>query len=258
MKIEQACRTQIISLLVNVVTKKLRDYKPETDHKPFHYRLLGKDRYAVFSFIHSINTSLGSSIWEQTAGMLAQSAGYKAKHSFKLLGNIDDKTAALIDNLHRDLRETKRDADKKAETKEIRNAILPSIPQKHPDSTVDFFIIIDGVEYYFDLKTAKPNVEGFAQLKRKLLNWTALRLSQDRDAKVVTGLAIPYNPYHPAPYERWTLKGMFDLKGGEILVQDDFWNFVGGGDVYEDLLEAFQEAGEHLGPEIDKRFSNLK
>lgn len=257
MKIEQACRTRIISLLVDVVTKKLREYKPETDHKPFHHRLLGKDKYAIFSFIHSINTSLGSSIWEQTACLLAQSAGYDSRHSYKLLGNIDANTAAIIDSLHRELRETNRDADKAAETEVIRSSIQLCTPIKHPDSTVDFFVVVNGIEYYIDLKTAKPNVEGFAQLKRKILNWTALRLSQIKSAQIFTGLAIPYNPYHPEPYQRWTLKGMFDLKAGEILVQEDFWNFVGGGDIYEDLLEAFQEAGDLLRPEIDRKFAKL-
>ena len=41
---------------------KLSSYKPETGHMPFHHRLLGKDRMALFSFIHSLNTTLGISI----------------------------------------------------------------------------------------------------------------------------------------------------------------------------------------------------
>lgn len=42
-------------------------------------------------------------------------------------------------------------------------------------------------------------------------------------------LAIPYNPYEPKPYERWTLKGMLDLKN-ELKVAEEFWDFLGGKD----------------------------
>ena len=38
--------------------KKFSSYRPETKHMPFHYRLLGKDRMALFSFIHPLNTTL--------------------------------------------------------------------------------------------------------------------------------------------------------------------------------------------------------
>jgi len=37
--------------------KKFQKYKPETKYMPFHFRLLGRDRMALFSFIHSLNTT---------------------------------------------------------------------------------------------------------------------------------------------------------------------------------------------------------
>jgi hypothetical protein len=38
----------------------------------------------------------------------------------------------------------------------------------------------------------------FATLKLKLLKWTALGLRQDKNAKVYTRLAIPYNSISPS------------------------------------------------------------
>jgi len=73
-----------------------------------------------------------------------------------------------------------------------------------------------------------------------------------------TSLAVPYNPYHPEPYERWTLKGLYDLKKGEVLVGDEFWNFIAGADIYEDLLNVFQKAGEELRDEINEKFEKLR
>ncbi len=54
---------EIKRLLKKVIISKINNYNPETQHKPFHYRLLGKDRYAMFSFIQSMNTSFGMSVF---------------------------------------------------------------------------------------------------------------------------------------------------------------------------------------------------
>ncbi len=65
---------KIAEFLVTTIREKLRKYKPETVYMPFHCRLLGEDRYAMFSFIQSMNTTFGVSIWEQIAVILAEGA----------------------------------------------------------------------------------------------------------------------------------------------------------------------------------------
>lgn len=47
-------------LLKTVLRNKFEKYEPETNSMPFHTRLLGKDRLALFSFIHSMNTNFGN------------------------------------------------------------------------------------------------------------------------------------------------------------------------------------------------------
>jgi len=59
-------RAEIAGLLTQQIRNKLSYYTPETINMPFHVRLLGKDRMALFSFIHSINTTLGTSVFEQS------------------------------------------------------------------------------------------------------------------------------------------------------------------------------------------------
>ena len=98
----------------------------------------------------------------------------------------------------------------------------------------------------------------FVALKLKLLRWTGLRLSQEKNAKVFTRIAIPYNPYHPEPYERWTLKGLYDLENNEILVGGEFWDFVASDNIYEELLDVFQGVGEQLREEIDEKFAEFR
>jgi len=64
-----------IKLIENTIKeslkKKFQSYKPETSNMPFHYRLLGRDRMALYSFIHSLSTTFGTSIFEPLAEILA-------------------------------------------------------------------------------------------------------------------------------------------------------------------------------------------
>ena len=55
-------------------------------------------------------------------------------------------------------------------------------------------------------------------------------------------IAIPYNPYEPSPYNRWTMAGMLDL-GKELKVAKEFWEFLGGEGAYHDLLNCFENVG---------------
>jgi predicted nucleotidyltransferase len=185
-------KNKIREILTATVREKLRNYRPETVHMPFHHRLLGKDRYAMFSFIQSMNTTFGISIWEQVAVILAESAGNYAERQYRLLGEVDGETEKIIQEVHYKLRKGEVVADKIAEIKQIRKKVKKGELKHDPDSVVDLFVKIKDCENYFDITSAKPNMKEFVALKLKLLRWTALRLSQNRNAKVFTRLAIPY------------------------------------------------------------------
>ncbi|HQH44243.1 MAG TPA: TdeIII family type II restriction endonuclease, partial [Syntrophorhabdaceae bacterium] len=123
---------------------------------------------------------------------------------------------------------------------------------------VDLFVEDNnGGIYLFDLKTVKPNLSNFKDFKRTLLEWIAIYLYKHPDANVHSYLAIPYNPYEPKPYERWTLKGMLDLDN-ELKVGEEFWNFLGGKGAYQELLNCFERVGIELRPEIDEYFSKFE
>lgn len=249
---------KIAELLTTTVREKLRTYQPETVHMPFHHRLLGKDRYAMFSFVQSMNTTFGMSIWEQIAVILGSGVNNYAERQHRLLGQVDAETEKFINEIHYKLRKGEIATNKNNEVEQIRSVIKKGEAKVDPDSIVDLFVKVKNTENYFDITSAKPNMKEFVALKLKLLRWTALRLSQDKNVKVFTRLAIPYNPYHPEPYERWTLKGLYDLESGEILVGEEFWNFIASYNIYEELLDLFQKIGEELRDEIDKKFAEFR
>jgi type II restriction enzyme len=122
---------------------------------------------------------------------------------------------------------------------------------------VDLKIIShDSAIYLIDIKTAKPNAGGFKEFKRTLLEWVATTFATDPKANVQTLIAIPYNPYEPQPYNRWTMRGMLDLEN-ELKVAEEFWDFLGGQGAYIELLDCFEQAGIELRPEIDAYFAKF-
>ncbi len=51
---------------------------------------------------------------------------------------------------------------------------------------------------------------------------------------------------------------MYDLDKGEILVGEDFWNFAASDNIYEELLDVFQEVGEDFREAIDEKFAEFR
>ncbi len=246
---------QISSLLQEQIRRKLSDYKPESKNMPFHVRLLGQDRMALFSFIQSVNTTLGTSVFEQIAVIIANPNFKRAISQYKGLNNvISEKAQITIQHILDDLRTARAEPNKSKEITQILEVANAGTRIRIKRPRVDLFLEgHDGTEYYFDLKTAKPNLEGIISYKRKLLEWVAIRGTLSPQPNIYTGLAIPYYPYEPQPYDRWTFQGMFDIPN-EVKVADEFWNFLGGDNTYEELLNVFEEVGLQLRPEIDARF----
>jgi len=76
----------IKEVIINCLRTKFQNYKPESNNMPFHYRLLGKDRMALYSFIQSLNTTFGTSIFEPVAVALAKNNFKKVEKQY-VIGN---------------------------------------------------------------------------------------------------------------------------------------------------------------------------
>lgn len=206
---------------------KFSTYEPETNAMPFHYRLLGRDRLALFSFIHSLNTTFGTSIFEPVAETLASARFAIAQKQFIVGDTITEQAQTEIQQIINEISIGKT-PDKVKKIERIRKVVASGKTNKLKTVKVDLFVKNNnGTVYFFDLKTAKPNISNFKDFKRTLLEWIAIYLFQHPDADVHSYIAIPYNPYEPKPYQRWTLQGMLDLKN-ELKVAEEFWDFLGG------------------------------
>jgi len=247
----------IESTIKDSLMKKFQTYHPETSSMPFHYRLLGRDRMALFSFIHSLNTTFGTSIFEPVAETLASINFQFAQKQYVVGDIISEQAQSEIQRIMNDLTVGKN-PNKEEEIERIRRVCNKGSMNKLKTVKVDLFVQSpDGTAHLFDLKTAKPNISNFKDFKRTLLEWVAIFLAQKPNAKVNSYIAIPYNPYEPKPYERWTLKGMLDLEN-ELKVAEEFWDFLGNDGTYSELLNCFERVGIELRPEIDKYFQKFK
>jgi len=256
-----ALSTEQIDSIDIVLKKSLRskfqNYQPETSFMPFHTRLLGNDRLALYSFIHSLNTNFGTSIFEPV-GLALANKNFKKAYSHATAGKQISSMAQIeIQKIIDELITAKNVPNKKVEIEKIRKVCqLGKMINVKPTKVDLMFESMEGEYFLFDIKTAKPNVGGFKEFKRTLLEWVAAILANKPDAKINTLIAIPYNPYEPKPYNRWTMRGMLDLKN-ELKVASEFWDFLGGQNTYYDLLNCFERVGIELRGEIDAYFSRF-
>ena len=249
----------IHNVLLTNLRRKFQSYNPEPAYMPFHTRLLGNDRLALYSFIHSLNTNFGTSIFEPVAKALGSSQ-FASATSQQVAGNqISSEAHLVIQDIMDNLDTSSITPNKPNEIEAIRQVCTLGIMKNVKPTKVDLKLVSnEGTIYLVDIKTAKPNAGGFKEFKRTLLDWVATTLASNPDADIQTLIAIPYNPYEPKPYSRWTMRGMLDLDH-ELKVASEFWDFVGGEGAYNDLLDIFERVGIELRPEIDdyfRRFNN--
>ena len=244
----------IENILRNSLRKKFQTYKPEPASMPFHTRLLGRDRIALFSFIHSLNTNFGTSIFEPVAKELANNRFKKVETQAEAGTKISEFAQIEIQKIMDSLITAKVAPDKTNETERIRKVCQKGKIINIKPTRVDVLLENkNGGLFLFDIKTAKPNIGGFKEFKRTLLEWVAVVLAEKPKVEINTIIAIPYNPYEPEQYNRWTMRGMLDLDN-ELKVADEFWDFLGGSGAYKDLLDCFEKVGIELRDEIDEYF----
>lgn len=237
---------------------KLESYNPEPSDKPFQVRLLGRDRMALYTFIQSLNTTFGTSIYEPVAKVIAQDRFDRVELQVKAPTEMSVGVLNKIGDIVRRLRAADTDPVRIEHDRELRVAQLADVEKRSVSLTkIDVLLQRDNRLYPVDIKTAKPNKSNFENYKQQLLEWMGAFIEQDPNLDVFPMIAIPYNPYAPKPYSRWTLRGMLDLEH-ELRVAAEFWDFLGGDGAYEKLLDCFERVGIELRDEIDSYFARFQ
>lgn len=242
-------KKEIKALVSRVVAKKIASHKAESEYRPFFDAIFSKKQVILASLMQSFYTSFGMSIYEQMGEILARDRGYEAKRQYRMLGAIDGRTNGLIVKMTNELKHGK-EGDAAKEMNMIKRSIKSSKAIESPNSIVDLFVrTTSGQEYYFGISTVKLNKEGIEDKKNKLLRWMAIRFSQNKNAKAHFAVVFPYNPYFPAKYHRFGTMTTFDRS--QLLIQEEFWDLLGGKGTFKELIGIFKEVGGDLRDKID-------
>jgi len=245
-------RNKIKELLSQKIEKKLESYGRETTSMPFLTRLIqDSEKIAAYSFIHSLATTLGMSIYEDVSVIIASENAEEAFRNYGVGGVISKAQKAVIDDIVSKLRNGERKADILKEIEEVLAAPSENGEFQKSGNIADFYMKRNGKEYYFEIKTVKPNIDVFEKSKTKLLEWVARKRK-----RINVYLAFPYNPYHPKPYHRFTEVGMMDPPN-DFLVGEEYWDFIGGKNTFRELLETFDKVGKEFKERLNKKFKQI-
>ncbi len=245
-------KQKIKELLSKKIEAKLKSYGRETTSMPFLARLIqDNEKIAAYSFIHSMATTLGMSIYEDVSVIIASETAEEAFRNYGVGGAISREQKTVISNIVSKLRNGDRVAKIKEEINEILDASAENGEFQKSGNIADFYMKRNGQEYYFEIKTVKPNIDVFEKSKTKLLEWVARRRMP-----INVYLAFPYNPYHPKPYHRFTEVGMMDSPN-DFLVGDEYWDFIGGKNTFPELLKTFDEVGKDFKDQLNKKFKQI-
>jgi type II restriction enzyme len=126
---------------------------------------------ALYSFIQSLNTTFGSSIFEPVAKSLALPNFANAELQQTSGIHISAEAHLVIQNIMDNLATANSTPNKVEEIQAIRSVCQEGEMKTVKPTKVDLKLIShDGTIYLIDLKTAKPNAGGFKEFKRTLLN----------------------------------------------------------------------------------------
>jgi hypothetical protein len=245
-------KEEIKNFLKEKLEEKLARYKRETTYMPFLVRLIqDNEKVAAYSFIQSVATTLGMSIYEEISRIIAQPSAEECRTKYDLNSTLSREQKEVIEEIIRQLKNRERKVNKEKEIEEVLRAPWKNGKPQKEGRIVDFYMKRNGIEYLFEIKTVKPNIDVFTASKRKLLEWIA-RLRR----KAETILAFPYNPYHPQSYIRFTEQGLLE-HGKELLVGKEYWDFLGGENTYEELLEIFDQVGKFYKEKILEKIKEV-
>jgi type II restriction enzyme len=259
MALTQDLKTEVYQLLKEKILNKIEEYdlSDEDSAKPFQYALFTKKGYLAKGFIHGCETALGN--WHESIAKIIAKDNFKVAKKLqgaeKLKGKITSEAQRIFENILSDLDNAKREPNHKKEAAEIYDASQGDRNLINRIQTVDLYLERDnGEEVYFEIKGPKPNKNEMRAAKRDLLEIYSIRAQAGVKAKIFLGMY--YNPYAPQEYERWTCIKFFD-KENDFLVGKDFWDYLGGVGTFEDLIEIYEEVGEEIRPELEKKFKKI-
>ncbi|MDR0272759.1 MAG: TdeIII family type II restriction endonuclease, partial [Clostridiales bacterium] len=125
-------RKNVEHTIAECLRVKFRNYKPKNNYMPFQYRLLGRDRLALYSFIHSLNTTFGASVFEPVAVSLAKERFTFADKQCIVGDELYAGCGEAIEKIMSDLETSRRSPNRADELKILRDSLTGNKIKRKP------------------------------------------------------------------------------------------------------------------------------
>ncbi len=216
--------------------------------KPFHNAILPPEAVRLSSFERSFSTSLGNT-FEECARLIALDNHREAGRSRVLTGKISRKSLAEIERVR-----TLIDEGHSIDYPEVVQRVLKA--NSHEEVAIrtitDVYLkTAKDEEYYFEIKSPKPNKGQGIEVTDRLLRTHALR--KQGPPKVRTFFAMAYNPYGSRKNYKHSFAVQHLDMNHQVVIEDEFWDIVGGPGTFKALLEIYAEVGTEKGRQIIDR-----
>lgn len=251
-------KTEIKQILTDKVRTKINSSDlSKKSGNPFVDIIFG-DLSNLKSFIHGMATTLGSS-YEIIARKIAQNnSNFIEAKKEVFTGSISAGEKATIRDIVKDLEEDGVGSDYLSEINTIYSSNVSSLRQTR--ITIDLYLKDNnGKEYYIEMKGPDPNKKEVRAAKEDLLNVVAIKKrtiqKSDFDNKVAVIFGVYYNNQN-GEYNNWKVSPLFE-KGKGMLLQEEFWDFLGGTGTYNELVEIIEDVREEVAPLIKEKIKPI-
>lgn len=258
----------IKAIVKETVVKSINDFARKSLKKKAKFQILDllipKER-KIRSIVGSLETSLGTTLWEPLAKTLARNNGFSVIDSnlqcpMNMPSSLNNTLQSIIDDRKKNggLYDANSSHD---EIKRICQSFLKrpikSFEAPPKGKGVDVWLEKDGVNYFFDTKTVQPNLPALMGCLEQILYWYAYFYSKEPQGTAVARIVFPYNPSPEKSFWDGIIgKGKPLEADNEAWVENQFWDFCSGGSgSYSIITESFTEI--HESGILEKVLSNL-
>ncbi len=212
------------------------------DLKPFHAAIVSAEVLRISAFERGLVTSLGTSL-EECARLIALEHHLDAQRGYSLRAAV---SSAALAEIERQIAQFEHSAKAPPSFSEMLARVLLANENGEfelRDIIADLYILgNDGVEYYFEMKSPKPNKDQCFQMTRRILLTHVLRNLPRPNIR--SYFALAYNPYGNTRADyKWSITRNYMPFDDAVLIGEEFWNIVGGPTAYEELLKIYQYVG---------------
>jgi hypothetical protein len=229
----------------STATEYLSRYSSNGELKPFQAALIPPELIRINQFERGLSTKLGNS-FEECARLIALQYHQDVRRGYDLKAEVSNRAFAEAELQKQNYESSAKSKQEKPSFEQMITSVLNARRSDDLETKivrVDLYILAkDGTEFFFEIKSPKPNKGQCLEVLQRLLRFHLLRGVNRPHLQAY--YAMPYNPYGitKADY-KWSHAKSYLPFNEAVVIGNEFWRIVGGDTAYAELLEIYLEVG---------------